>query len=217
MQTSGNGSDSTTPAAGRFTRAAGVALMAGLGFLATSAWVSCSPGSLDCAKFDCPDGTGGAGGSAATGGGGGMGGSGPPPIPAACGTLMIANVNDVETKLIASRCGTGPMGATCHSNTFPPTGLHMPAMIRTKLVDKKSTLCKDDFLINKANPAKSFVLAKVKGTGSTMFKEVDCPTNPSPMTQSAKMPYRGPPMPAEPFSPAEIECFEWYVNAVAGM
>jgi hypothetical protein len=177
MQTSGNGSSISRPAGGRTTRAAGVGLAIGAVVMVTGAWISCSPGELNCDKVTCPNGSGGSGGgeagsgggggSAAAGGSGGGGGT----APSECDSLGVKTPTDFETKFIVAKCST----SMCHGPTsaFFPKGLSQQSMIRSLLVGKKGQLyCKNDYYINKTDPSKSFVLAKISADGDM----VTCPS-----------------------------------------
>jgi hypothetical protein len=61
--------------------------------------------------------------------------------------------------------------------------------------------------VNKADPKKSFMLAKLNGMEG---KKVDCPSGGVAMGGD-KMPY----MPSPALKPAELECITWYVSAIA--
>jgi hypothetical protein len=208
MQTSGNSSS-------LITRVAGVAAAFGLAIALTGNWLACSPGEPDCDKVAC-------GGSGSGGGGGDQGGAGgtiPATIedfPAACGDNATgtgdAALKSFETKFIVPKCGQ----AKCHgaSSVFWPKGLDDASMIRTLLVGKPAkTLCTTDQYINKTNPGKSFVLAKIEATGDYL----NCPT------PAAKSDAGGTRMPNKDNMPgalgdrlpdADIECFTWYINNV---
>jgi hypothetical protein len=205
MQTSGNGSSSTT-------RVAGMAAAIGLAIAVTGNWIACTPGDVNCDNVDCPGGNTGTGG----GGEGGTGGGAPITIepPAGCGPLMVTNVDEFETKFIAPRCGQ----RMCHgpSAVFPPKMLDIVEMIRPTLVGKNGQLaCKTDFYINKSAWMKSFVLAKISAEGDTL----PCPSAPTGKADAGgtRMPNKegaaGTPGPR--LMDGEIECFSWYIQSVA--
>jgi len=204
MQTSGNGSSFSRPAAGRTTRAASVGMVIGAVVLASSAWISCSPGELDCEKVSCIQ-------TSVTGNDGGMTNT-DPPAPSACGS-GIKTLTDFETKFIVPKCGT----SACHAAVFPPKNLNMASMIRKQLVGVKAqTLCIDkegggakaDFYINKDDVDKSYILAKI----TSMEDMVTCPNGEKGGT---RMPNSMPTIAGPRLSDDEITCFTWWVKAVA--
>lgn len=205
MQTSGNGSNISPPAGGRASRAAGVGLLAAVGILVSAMWTSCSPGAINCDDFPeaCgAPGTGGMGGAGPMGGMGGAGGSVAAPAPAACNSLQVKTLDEMETKFLMQRCGTGPGApAICHT-TFPPTDLSKAGM-RAKLLNRRGALCPDNYL-NSADPARSFLLAKV----NSATPMVNCPSGGMPGAGGMKMPNA----PAMPLSADELACFTWYVT-----
>jgi len=205
MQTSGNSSWKTT-------RVAGMASAIGFAIVVTGNWLACSPGEPDCTKVSCND-SGGTGGDNNTGGSGG-GGTMMDPPPAACDGLMVATVDDFETKFIVPKCGQ----SMCHGprTVFPPKNLDMPDMIRPTLVGKNGSLaCKTDFYIDKKDYTKSFVLAKITATGDYL----PCPGAPTGKADAGgtRMPNKTgmPGAQGDPLSAGEIECFTWYVKSVA--
>jgi hypothetical protein len=130
----------------------------------------------------------------------------PHPAFAACHSLGIQSLEDVETKFIAPRCGAG---SACHQAVFPPRNLHMPAMIRTALVGRKSaTLCKNDFYIDPSFPERSHFLATVTPLGP----KVTCPSGGEGGT---RMPNSMPAVAGPRLKDAEIACLTWYVWQVA--
>jgi hypothetical protein len=136
-----------------------------------------------------------------------------PSSPAACKTLEIESLIEFETKFIAPRCGQ----AKCHGNptVFHPKNLDMPKMIRATLVGKNGqTLCKDDFYVNKADPERSFVLAKIRATGETLT----CPTDIGVADSGGvRMPNKDgmPGLAGKRLTQPEIDCFTWWVYEVA--
>jgi hypothetical protein len=176
----------------------------------TLVFAACSPGELDPSIS-----TGGAtqtGGK--TGGAGGSGGTGGSDMPAECGDLGVAKLDDFDTKFIVPRCGQ----VMCHgpSSVFPPRNLDMPGMIRTNTVGKKATLaCKTDFYINKTKPADSFMLHKITAEGTTM----PCPSDPGGKADAGgtRMPNKDkmPTIPGDRLTDGEIKCFTWWVESVA--
>lgn len=194
-----------------------------LAVMLVGGWLGCSPGEPDCQTLgdgvcDGPGGTGGQGGA------GGQGGSTPEikAPPASCQPLGVATttgstkaLDEFETKFVAPRCGA----TQCHGNptVFYPKNMNMPQMIRSTLVGKKaSTLCKDDFYVNRADFTKSFILLKVKATGDTL----ECPTpGPKPGSGGSRMPNKDntPGTVGERLSEAELECFEWWVESAASL
>jgi len=198
----------------RLSSVVGVGAVATLVVIGVSAAISsCSPGALDCSGkdnggFDCVmQGQGGDGGA------GGMGGGGPPPRPAACTTLTINNIDEAEAKLVVPRCGTGPAGATCHTGTFPPR-MDMIGTVRgeiLKLPPRTRISCQSDPYINKANPAKSYMLAKITAPGEKM----NCPTPVPNMPEigGEKMPPMS--LRATPLSNDERDCLVWYLGELA--
>jgi hypothetical protein len=200
MQTSGNRSSMTT-------RVAGVAAAIGLAIAMTSTWLACSPGEPDCGKVNC-DASGGSGG----------GGGGIKDPPASCGDVGVtskgaAALGEFETKYIATKCGQ----VMCHgpSSVFPPRDLDKAAKIRPALAGVKGQLnCKSDYYIKKgADFDKSFILAKLNSDDPKM---VDCPSGGQGGT---RMPNKEmmPTIPGDKLPAGEIECFTWYVEAVAGL
>jgi hypothetical protein len=212
MQTSGNGSFCST-------RMAGVAAAIGLAIVATGNWLACSPGVVDCDRVDC----GGSNGSNTGGGSGNTGGTGgkaPATVedpPSACGSNATgtgeAAISAFETKFIAPKCGQ----AMCHGPkaVFQPKMLDMVDQIRPALVGVKAALlCKNDYYINKTDPSKSFVLAKITSTTDNL---------PCPSAPMGKADAGGTRMPNKDGSPGtvgdmmaadDIECFTWYINNV---
>jgi len=207
MQTSGNSSS-------LITRVAGVAAAFVLAIALTGNWLACSPGEPNCDKVEC--------GGSGSGGGGGDGGTGGivpakvDEVPAACGDNATgtgdAALKSFETKFIAVKCGQ----AKCHNagSVFYPKGIDDPSMIRTLLVGQNAkSFCKTDKYINKTDPDKSYVLAKISAMGDYL----NCPT------PEAKSDAGGTRMPNKEGMPGalgdrlpdgDIECFTWYINNV---
>jgi hypothetical protein len=214
MQTSGNSSSKSG-----ITRVAGAM---GLALFITSGWMACSPGEPVCEDLAGLCDKAGEGGSPGTGGmTGSTGGTGVKidDVPAACGDLGVTGEGDAalksfETKYIVTKCGT----AKCHGNptVFMPKGMDMPDMIRKTLVNVKSaTLCKDDYYVNKTNPAKSFMLMKITADGDTL----DCPTTApgaKPDLGGTRMPNKEgmPGSYGEKLPAGDIECFTWWIENV---
>jgi hypothetical protein len=101
----------------------------------------------------------------------------------------------------------------CHgpSSVFPPRDLDKPAKIRFALVGVKGALnCKNDFYIDRMNPARSYFLATV----DTYADNVTCPSGGMGGT---RMPNRtGMPTIVGPrLSDAEIACLRWWVYSIA--
>jgi hypothetical protein len=220
MQTSGNRSSISRPAAGRTTVVAGAGTVVGLFALVGLGSISCSPGNIDCDKVSlgCPGG-GGSSGTGDTGGGSsGQGGTAGTPAmagtggtaPSECGSLGVSSLTDFETKFIAPRCGmTG-----CHQAVFPPRNLNMPGMIRTALVGVKAlSLCKTDFYINKSDYTKSFVLAKI----SSQSEMVQCPSGGAANSGGTRMPNAMPAVAGPMLGSDELACFTWWIQSVAKM
>jgi hypothetical protein len=201
----------------RHTTVAGVGLVAGLLMLATSAWISCSPGALDCDSFNC-DGTASAGGS--TGGGGsaqppkgGSGGSAPAASVSAStaipGCPTYPTLGDMD-KFIAMRCGgKAGMQTACHGVTGAPFGDYSKANAWMWALDKKAILtCTGDNakFIDKANPLNSLFWLKV----SSMM-----PKCPGGSSANAAMPFQDAQMiPA--LTAAEQTCMKNFVTVAAG-
>jgi hypothetical protein len=223
MQTSGNRSSISRPAAGRTTKVAGAGTVLGFLALASAGWISCSPGDIDCTKVSlgCPGGGGGkgggtggdsgSGGDGGTGGSSGAGGGGTGGttlmIPAGCGPLGVTSPADFETKFIAPKCGM----AMCHASVFPPRGISTAANIRSALVGvKASVLCKSDFYINKTDYKKSFVLAKI----SSDTDNVQCPSGGAANSGGTRMPNAMPAVAGPKLSDGELACFTWWIQSV---
>jgi hypothetical protein len=166
--------------------------------LMTGTWISCSPGDVDCAKVSCGGGSGGSG----SGGGGGEN-----MRPAGCDSLGVTTPVDFETKFIMTRCGS----SMCHQSVFPPRNLNMADKIRAAVVDKKAAaLCRSDSYINKANPSKSYLLAKITATDN----KVTCPSGGDGGT---RMPNKDlmPTIMGDRLTEGEIACFTWWVSEAA--
>jgi hypothetical protein len=114
-------------------------------------------------------------------------------------------VGDLETKFILPKCGTT---AICHAtgSAFPPD-MAKPEMWKrfVGISNMAATACKAPY-IDKADPAKSFIVVKVKGT--MINAPVACPVGGAPA--GTLMPFAMAPLPA-----AEITCLENYAKAVA--
>jgi hypothetical protein len=188
--------------------------------LMTGNWLACSPGVIDCERVEC----GGSSGSNTGGGSGNTGGSGGTPItadiekaPDACGSYASGNdeaaISSFETKYIAPKCGQ----AMCHGPkaVFMPKMLDMVDQIRPALVGVKAgLLCKNDYYINKMDPSKSFVLAKI----ASKTDNLPCPSAPTGKADAGgtRMPNKdgSPGTVGDPMSADDLECFTWYINNV---
>jgi hypothetical protein len=193
--------------------AVGAVILASVGFFA-----GCAPGTIcDKPGYENECLTGGSGGSS-SGSGGSMGGSsgGSGGMPSASGGTGGGGTGgskqpscsmskaEVEEKIVVAKCGMpGNMG--CHAAVFPPKFMTSAEAI-TAMLEKAPTLyCRMDKMINKADPSKSFIVAKVRGT-ATM---VSCPTGGG--NGGAKMPF----MPQPALSAAEQDCLEWWAYEVS--
>jgi hypothetical protein len=192
--------------------AVGAVILASMGLLA-----GCAPGTI-CNNPDYEEqcmtggvggtgtggsagsGTGGTGGTpSAMGGSGGSAGGTGGKVPPAC-TLWTTK-EDVAAKLVVPKC-SDPAG--CHAMTFQPF-FKNPMEAVTNMLDKTPMLlCKQDKLINKADPSKSVIVSKVRATGST----AQCPSGGA---GGAKMPF----VPQPPLSAAEMDCLEWWAYEVS--
>jgi hypothetical protein len=198
------------------TRMAGVAAATGLAIALTSNWLACTPGDVDCDKVMCGgSGSGGEGGAGGTING--MGGGTIEDPPAACGDNATgtgdAALKMFETKYIATKCGQ----AKCHGpmSVFPPKMLDQPDMIRSLLLNVKGTLlCKNDYYVDKAKPANSFVLAKITAMGDYL----PCPSAPTGKQDAGgtRMPNKDgmPGALGDRLPDGDIECFTWWINNV---
>jgi hypothetical protein len=93
--------------------------------------------------------------------------------------------------------------------------LDQPDMIRSLLVNVKGTLlCKNDYYIDKTNPSKSFVLAKITAMGDYL----PCPSAPTGKADAGgtRMPNKDgmPGALGDRLPDGDIECFTWYINNV---
>jgi hypothetical protein len=202
---------------GRLAGVAGMGVLATSILFATSSWLSCSPGVLDCDSVSaqaCGN-AAGAGGTPGTGGTGGGGGAGPTitlatPI-SGCALPGITNVGEFETKFIAVRCGK----AACHSTppTFAPD-MAAPEIFKrlyNKTVVYAATTCNkttDKYIDPAGDPANSFLVVKVRDT---------MPKCPSGTAGGLQMPFNEMPGPnAGPLNEMEKACVVAYAKAVAG-
>jgi len=188
-----------------------------LAVLVAGGWIACSPGEPDCRAL-------GEALCKGQGGAGGQGGS-PPPIkdpPASCAALGVTAttgslkaLDEFETGYIAPKCGA----TQCHGNptVFYPKNMNMPQTIRSTLVGKKATsLCKDDFYVNRTDFRKSFLLLKLEATGDTL----QCPTpGPKPDSGGSRMPNKEntPGAYGQRLPDGDLECFRWWVEAAASL
>jgi hypothetical protein len=202
----------------RHTTVAGVGLVAGLLTLATSAWISCSPGALNCDDFNNCEPIGG--GAAGSGGGsttpppkGGSGGSAPAAAVSATtaipGCPTYPTLADMD-KFIAMRCGgKAGMQSACHGTTGAPFGDYSKANAWMWALDKKAVLtCTGDNgkFIDKANPLNSLFWLKVANM---------MPKCPGGSSANAVMPFQDAQMiPA--LTAAEQTCMKNFVTVAAG-
>jgi hypothetical protein len=195
--------------------AVGAVILASVGFLA-----GCAPGTIcDKPGYENECLTGGSGGSASGSGGSGgsmssgTGGSGGTPAatggmggstPAKATCKLWPTKEEVAEKLVVAKCGM-PGNVACHAMTFPPKFTNSAEAVMVML-DKPPTLyCRNDKMINKADPAKSFIVTKVRGTAAM----VSCPTGGG--NGGAKMPF----MPQPALSADEADCLEWWAFEVS--
>lgn len=198
------------------SKLAGRGLMGGILLFATSAWVACQPGDLDCCQaFD--GGFGGAGGAgtntggrSGTGGapatGGGSGGT-VTPMP----TTAIPNCTKYPTlakmdEFFAMRCG---MPAGCHeSQASAWSDLKAPNVwMRMLDADPKFSCKTGGKMINKGAPANSLILSKTK--------MVMCPPGSSDGISSTTMPPMGT-MGQPVLTAEEAKCLTNFVHLAAG-
>jgi hypothetical protein len=133
----------------------------------------------------------------------------PPPPDGPCQPLGFASAGEVEARFIAPRCGV----AMCHGvgAAFPPKNLDQVAQIRSALVGTRAQLaCRQDFYVNRADPAKSFLLAKVEATTPM----VTCPSGGSGGSRmpnvEGKLGVAGPRLGDD-----ELACLRWWVFKIA--
>jgi hypothetical protein len=140
---------------------------------------------------------------AGTGGGAGVGGSGGAVPSGGPECKLWKTKQEVAEKLVVAKCGMP--GGMCHANVFPPKFATGDEAV-TVMLDKQPTLyCRSDKLINKADPGKSYIVTKVRGTMAT----VACPTGSA--SGGAKMPF----MPQPALSADEADCLEWWAYEVS--
>jgi hypothetical protein len=196
--------------------AVGAVILASVGFLA-----GCAPGTIcDKPGYENECLTGGSGGSASGSGGsggsmssgtggmmpaatGGMGGSSGPRTAPAC--KLYASKEEVAEKIVVAKCAKP--GGPCHATTFPPKYTNSAEALTAMLDKAPSLVCRNDKLINKAEPWKSFIVTKVRGNMMT----VTCPTGTGMNNGGAKMPF----MPDPPLSADEADCLEWWAFEVS--
>jgi hypothetical protein len=133
----------------------------------------------------------------------------PPPDDSPCGSLGFANIGEVESRFIAPRCGM----SLCHGpgSAFPPRNLHQVDHIRSALVGQKASLkCTNDFYVNRTDPAKSFLLAKVEATAPT----VTCPSGGDGGTRMPNADGK-PTIPGDRLPDDELACLRWWVFEIA--
>jgi hypothetical protein len=133
----------------------------------------------------------------------------PPPMDGPCRSLGFANIGEVESRFIAPRCGI----SKCHarSSVFPPRNLDQVDSIRSQLVGVRAVLsCTKDFYVNRSDPAKSFLLAKVEAT-------TDMVTCPSGGNGGTRMPNAEGQtnVPAPRLPDDELACLRWWVFEIA--
>lgn len=139
----------------------------------------------------------GGAGAAALGGAGSQGHAEP-----SC--ELYETEEDVEREIVLPKCSLAGDG-TCHgSGRVSPTMAEV-GRIAENLLDKPPILrCHRDFLVSRADPARSHVLAKIRATGSGAVCTDGSNGGPA-------MPYQDAPQ----LSPAEARCMEWWVYAIA--
>jgi hypothetical protein len=198
---------------------AGVGTAVGAVILSLGLLAGCAPGTIcdkdeyaqQCMTGGAGGGTGGTGGSnSGTGGtggsmgpsmgtGGSAGGTGGTPPKPTC--TLWQTKDEVATNLVMKKC-SDPTG--CHAMTFQPF-FKNPTEAVTAMLDKIPNMyCKSDKLINKMDPSKSFIVAKVRATAMNV-------TCPSGGPGGLKMPFT--PQPA--LNPAEMDCLEWWAHEVS--
>jgi hypothetical protein len=126
-----------------------------------------------------------------------------------CRPLDFANVGEVESNFIVPRCGM----TLCHglNSVFPPRNLDKAYLIRDTLVGRTASLsCKHDFYVNRTDPAKSFLLAKVEATST----KVTCPSGGDGGTRMPNAD-RMPTVPGQRLRDDELECLRWWVFQIA--
>jgi hypothetical protein len=124
---------------------------------------------------------------------------------------MWSTATAVEENLVLPKCGK-PGDSNCHANgPFPPK-IATVGMIVGNLKGKKPLLtCTADFLINSAEPGKSFILAKV--IAPDMPGKATCPST-GKAEGGDRMPYSTTAMPLPRLSQEEIDCLTWWVYQV---
>ena len=193
--------------------AVGAVILASVGFLA-----GCAPGTIcdkpgyenECMPGNSGSGGSGGGGSMGTGGtGGGTGTGGTGGMPSATPKQPICKLwqtkEEVAEKIVVAKCAKP--GGPCHATTFPPKYTNSAEALTAMLDKAPSLVCRNDKLINKAEPWKSFIVTKVRGTMMT----VTCPTGTGMNNGGAKMPF----MPDPALSADEADCLEWWAWEVA--
>jgi hypothetical protein len=130
----------------------------------------------------------------------------PPPGDGPCGSLGFAKIDEVESRFIAPRCGM----SMCHG-AFPPRNLNQVASIRSTLVGQRASFnCKQDFYVNRSDPAKSFLLAKVESTTPM----VTCPSGGDGGTRMPNADGK-PGIPGPRLADDELACLRWWVFQIA--
>lgn len=113
----------------------------------------------------------------------------------------------LEAQLLLPKCGTQ---SGCHTTAVPfPPDFKAPGVWRRLLDVPAKNLCKASKYIDSADPAKSFIVAKIKGAKSA---ELGCPRGGGAAgAGGTTMPFTMDPLPAD-----EIACVEAYAWAVSG-
>jgi hypothetical protein len=197
---------------GRIARVAGMGVMAGLIVAATSSWLSCSPGELDCSVVNKPpctpvSGAGGTGGDPPMGGtGGGTPGGITLSTPiAGCSMTGVGTVGDFETKFIVPRCGK--VGCHTPGAVFQPdmAGPEIFKRLVNRTVSYSMTTCNktaDKYIDTAVAPEQSFMVIKVRDP---------MPKCPSGAPGGLPMPFGEPAL-----NDMEKACVLAYVKAVSG-
>lgn len=121
---------------------------------------------------------------------------------------MYTKAVDVEEKIVLPKCGKD---SNCHSGITWKPNIKTVGMIVPNLLDKPAVLaCQGEKFINKADPARSTMLAKIHAQDNNQ----KCPDGKTGL--NLKMPPNAPPTYVEPpLSQAEIDCISWWIFEVA--
>jgi hypothetical protein len=132
----------------------------------------------------------------------------PPGVFKSCIKLGFATRAEFEAGFIVPRCGA----SMCHQAVFPPRNLNFLDKIREQLVDVRAlSLCKTDYYINRADPAKSFMLAKVLSP----TQDVQCPSGGARNSGGTRMPNAMPAIAGPRLDEDEINCYTWWIYEMA--